>query len=110
MGSSRRLHRASVATLVTLVGAATIALGAFEGLGAWIGALLVGGLLGGVATLSAIGIVASSAGVLSPSREAPVDPVTGLNGLHSSRRTSKSPSPGRFATRAWPCTRSCSTG
>jgi two-component system, cell cycle response regulator len=82
MGPSRRLHRASVATAVTLVGAATIALGAFEGLGAWIGALLVGGLLGGVATLSAIGIVASSAGVLSPSREASVDPVTGLNGLH----------------------------
>ena len=82
MGPSRRLHRASVATAVTLVGAATIALGAFEGLGAWIGALLVGGLLGGVATLSAIGIVASSAGVLSPSRDASVDPVTGLNGLH----------------------------
>src|SRR5690242_6057900 len=82
MGPSRRLHRASVATLVTLVGAATIAIGAFEGLGAWIGALLVGGLLGGVATLSAIGIVASSAGVLSPSREASVDPITGLNGLH----------------------------
>jgi GGDEF domain-containing protein len=67
---------------VTLVGAATIAIGAFEGLGAWIGALLVGGLLGGIATLSAIGIVASSAGALSPSREASVDPVTGLNGLH----------------------------
>jgi GGDEF domain-containing protein len=67
---------------VTLVGAATIALGAFEGLGAWIGALLVGGLLGGVATLSAIGIVASSAGVLAPSREGSVDPVTGLKGLH----------------------------
>ena len=81
MGPSRRLQRASIATAVTLVGAATIALGAFEGLGAWIGALLVGGLLGGVATLSAIGIVASSAGVLAPSREAAVDPVTGLAGL-----------------------------
>src|SRR5262245_44297685 len=82
MGSSRRLHRASVATAVTLVGAATIAIGAFEGLGAWIGAVLVGGLLGGVPTLSAIGIVASSAGVLAPSREASVDPITGLFGLH----------------------------
>jgi diguanylate cyclase (GGDEF)-like protein len=82
MGPSRRVHRASIATAVTLVGAATIAIGAFEGLGAWIGALLVGGLLGGVATLSAIGIVASSAGVLAPSREASVDPVTGLTGLH----------------------------
>jgi two-component system, cell cycle response regulator len=82
MGPSRRVHRASVATAVTLVGAATIAIGAFEGLGAWIGAVLVGGLLGGVATLSAIGIVASSAGVLGPSREASVDPVSGLLGLH----------------------------
>ena len=81
MGPSRRLHRASVATAVTLVGAATIAIGAFEGLGAWIGAVLAGGLLGGVATLSAIGIVASSAGVLGPSREASVDPVSGLLGL-----------------------------
>ncbi|MGZ6614509.1 MAG: HD domain-containing phosphohydrolase [Solirubrobacteraceae bacterium] len=67
---------------MTLVGAATIAIGAFEGIGAWIGAVLVGGLLGGVATLSAIGIVASSAGVLGPSREASVDPVSGLRGLH----------------------------
>lgn len=54
MGPSRRVHRASVATAIALVGATTVAIGAFEGLGAWIGALLVGGLLGGIATLSAI--------------------------------------------------------
>jgi GGDEF domain-containing protein len=68
---------------VTLVGAVTIAIGSFEGLGAWIGPLLLGGLLGAVATLSAIGIIVSSAGVLAPPREASLDldPVTGLLGL-----------------------------
>ncbi|HEY1508593.1 MAG TPA: HD domain-containing phosphohydrolase [Solirubrobacteraceae bacterium] len=71
-----------MAVAVTLVGAATIAIGAFAGLGAWIAAVLAGGLLGGVATLSAIGIVASSAGVLAPTREAAVDPVTGLANVH----------------------------
>jgi two-component system cell cycle response regulator len=82
MGPSRRVARASVAAALTLVGAATIAIGAFAGLGAWIGALLVGGLLGGVATLSAIGIVAASAGAPGPAREAAVDPVSGLANLH----------------------------
>ena len=71
-----------MAVAVTLVGAATIAIGAFAGLGAWIAAVLAGGLLGGIATLSAIGIVASSAGVLAPTREAAVDPVTGLANVH----------------------------
>jgi diguanylate cyclase (GGDEF)-like protein len=80
--SRRSVFRASVAVAVTLVGAATIAIGAFAGLGAWIAAVVAGGLLGGIATLSAIGIVASSAGALAPTREASVDPVTGLANVH----------------------------
>jgi two-component system, cell cycle response regulator len=71
-------RRASTVAVVTLTGAATIALGAVVGGGPWLVALVVGALLGGLGTLTAIGISGSARGALAPAREAMIDPVTGL--------------------------------
>jgi response regulator RpfG family c-di-GMP phosphodiesterase/GGDEF domain-containing protein len=76
--SSGAIRGALVAIGVTVVAAATVAIGAFSGIGIWFVAVLGGGVLGGVATLTAIGISSASHGSLAPAREAMIDRVTGL--------------------------------
>ncbi len=76
--SQGAIRTALVATGVAVVGGATVAIGAFAGLGVWLVAVLGGSVLGGVATLTAIGISTASRGALAPARETLIDPVTGL--------------------------------
>jgi diguanylate cyclase (GGDEF)-like protein len=83
--SSGAIRGALVATGVTVIAAATVAIGAFSGLGIWLVAVLGGGVLGGVSTLTAIGISSASRGSLAPGREAVTDPVTGLPNLEKLR-------------------------
>jgi response regulator RpfG family c-di-GMP phosphodiesterase/GGDEF domain-containing protein len=78
MRVSPRGRRTAAVAAVTLAGAATVALGAFAGLGIWLVAAIGGGLLGAVTTLTAIGISAAARGTLAPGRDARIDPVTEL--------------------------------
>jgi diguanylate cyclase (GGDEF)-like protein len=72
------MTRALVAIGVTLAGAATVAIGAFAGVGVWIVGVVAGGLLGGLATLTALGLSAASRGSPAADRHPHLDPVTGL--------------------------------
>jgi response regulator RpfG family c-di-GMP phosphodiesterase len=84
--SSGPIRGVLVAIGVIVVAAATVAIGAFSGTGVWLVAVLGGGVLGGVATLIAIGISSASRGSLAPAREVMIDRVTGLPNAESLRR------------------------
>jgi hypothetical protein len=60
------LRRTAFASAVVLLGSATIALGAFAGLGLWLVAVLGGAVLGSLMTLVALGIYSASSEAPAP--------------------------------------------
>jgi GGDEF domain-containing protein len=68
----------AIPATLTLLAAATVALGALTGVGAWLVAVAGGVMLGGLVTFLVLGIAGASASALTAQLAGKVDPVTGL--------------------------------